>query len=96
MTMEIQLPQGKIQWSRTGGPLLVVVAGGRRPDPQWLRRAAEGLPVAAADRGADHCRAAGLVPGFLYGDRDLFTPNPRPSEEKKTVRKKGPDQESLF
>lgn len=32
----------------------------------------------------------------LYGDRDLFTPNPRPSEEKKTVRKKGPDQESLF
>lgn len=74
MTMEIQLPQGKIQWSRTGGPLLVVVAGGRRPDPQWLRRAAEGLPVAAADRGADHCRAAGLVPGFLYGDRDSAAP----------------------
>ena len=55
MTMEIQLPQGKLQCSRTGGPLLMVVAGGRRPDPQWLQKAAAGLVVAAADRGADHC-----------------------------------------
>lgn len=67
MTMEIQLPQGKLQWSRTGGPLLVVVAGGRRPDPQWLRRAAEGLPVAAADRERTTAGQPGWSPGSCTG-----------------------------
>ena len=33
----------------------------------------------------------------LYGDRDLFTPQPAKSgEERKAPKKKGPDQESLF
>lgn len=33
----------------------------------------------------------------LYGDRDLFTPQPSKSgEERKSPKKKGPDQESLF
>ena len=74
MDKGIQLPQGRIQWSRPGGETIVVVAGGRRPDPQWLRKAAAAFPVAAADRGADHCKAAGVVPGFLYGDRDSTAP----------------------
>ena len=74
MDKGIQLPQGRIQWSRPGGETIVVVAGGRRPDPQWLRKAAAAFPVAAADRGANHCKAAGVVPGFLYGDRDSTAP----------------------
>ena len=74
MDKGIQLPQGRIQWSRPGGETIVVVAGGRRPDPQWLRKASAAFPVAAADRGADHCKAAGVVPGFLYGDRDSAAP----------------------
>jgi len=74
MNQGIQLPQGRIQLSRPGGERIVVVAGGRRPDPQWLRKTAAAYPVAAADRGADHCKAAGVVPGFLYGDRDSVAP----------------------
>ena len=74
MNQGIQLPQGRIQLSRPGGERIVVVAGGRRPDPQWLRKTAAAYPVAVADRGADHCKAAGVVPGFLYGDRDSVAP----------------------
>lgn len=32
----------------------------------------------------------------LYGDRDLFSPKTKPSEERKVPPKKGPEQESLF
>ena len=44
MDKGIQLPQGRIQWSRPGGETIVVVAGGRRPDPQWLRKASAAFP----------------------------------------------------
>ena len=74
MTMEIQLPQGKLQWSRTGGPLLVVVAGGRVRTPsgcggrqrdfRWRRRTGERTTAGQP----------GVVPGFLYGDRDSAAP----------------------
>ena len=30
--------------------------------------------VIAADRGADHCKKAGILPRFLYGDRDSAAP----------------------
>ena len=49
-------------------PLLVL--GGRTPDPAWLRQAAAGREVWALDRGADACRAAGVVPARLLGDLD--------------------------
>lgn len=74
MGTQILLPQGKWELTKDSGAPLVVVAGGRRPDPQWLRKAAGDLPLYAADRGADHCAKAGLTPRFLYGDRDSAAP----------------------
>lgn len=32
----------------------------------------------------------------LYGDRNLFSSQPKSAEEKRAPKKKGPDQESLF
>lgn len=49
---------------------LFVVAGGRRPDADWLKSAACGKSIYCADKGFTYCRAAGLVPVALYGDRD--------------------------
>ena len=74
MGTTIQLPQGTLELSRSGGDLKIVVAGGRRPDPQWLRTTAAQREIYVADRGADHCAKAGLVPHFLYGDRDSTAP----------------------
>ncbi|MDR1049143.1 MAG: thiamine diphosphokinase, partial [Synergistaceae bacterium] len=50
------------------GTLLVL--GGRAPDPEWLRFAASGRTVWAVDRGAEACRAAGVVPELALGDFD--------------------------
>ena len=54
-------------------PELLVVAGGRAPQPDWLRSAANGRSVYAADRGAACCLNAGVVPRALYGDCDSTT-----------------------
>ncbi len=54
-------------------PELLVVAGGRAPQPDWLRAAAKGRSVYAADRGAACCLNAGVVPRALYGDCDSTT-----------------------
>ncbi|MDO5597206.1 MULTISPECIES: thiamine diphosphokinase [Acidaminococcus] len=74
---EFQLPQGTLQLQQEtapAGPPLIVVAGGRRPDPQWLHTVGRLGTVIAADRGADHCKKAGILPRFLYGDRDSAAP----------------------
>lgn len=74
---EFQLPQGTLQLQHVkapSGPPLIVVAGGRRPDPQWLYKVSQGGTVIAADRGADHCKKAGVLPRYLYGDRDSAAP----------------------
>ena len=54
-------------------PELLVVAGGRAPQPDWLCSAAKGRSVYAADRGAACCLNAGVVPRALYGDCDSTT-----------------------
>lgn len=54
-------------------PELLVVAGGRAPQPEWLRAAAKGRSVYVADRGAACCLNAGVVPRALYGDCDSTT-----------------------
>lgn len=75
--VEFQLPQGTLQLQQETAPAgapLIVVAGGRRPDPQWLHTVSRLGTVIAADRGADHCKKAGVVPRFLYGDRDSAAP----------------------
>lgn len=75
--VEFRLPQGTLQLQQekaAAGAPLIVVAGGRRPDPQWLHTVGQLGTVIAADRGADHCKKAGVVPRFLYGDRDSAAP----------------------
>lgn len=47
-----------------------IVAGGRRPEAQWLCQAAYGCRLHCADAGGEYCLQAGLVPERLYGDGD--------------------------
>lgn len=55
---------------------LLMVLGGRVPDPEWLRelaRTADG-EIWAVDSGVDACMAAGVLPRFLIGDLDSASP----------------------
>lgn len=47
-----------------------VTAGGRRPDLNWLQKAAAGYTVYCADAGGAYCLEAGIMPQRLYGDGD--------------------------
>lgn len=68
--MELVLPQGRLKLSKKADSMLVLMAGGRGPDPEWLKKAAADFPLYAADRGSDYCLRAGLWPVFACGDRD--------------------------
>ena len=59
--------------AKAGGPLFVL--GGRRPGTNWLHDFAtlNGLETWAIDSGAAACRAAGLRPSVIVGDRDSAT-----------------------
>ena len=48
----------------------LLVVGGRAPTIEWLRDASKGRTVCCADRGADVCLAAGIVPSLFVGDCD--------------------------
>jgi thiamine pyrophosphokinase len=72
--MLIKLPQYEVltdrqDWGRQKKDY-ILIAGGRAPDPFWLRAAAAGRAVVCADRGASYCREAGLVPEAAIGDAD--------------------------
>jgi thiamine pyrophosphokinase len=64
------LPQMEIAFEREVGAAQLVVLGGRAPKASWLRSAASGKVVWAADRGAEACRAAGISPTYALGDFD--------------------------
>lgn len=49
---------------------LLVVAGGRGPEPEWLHNVSCGKKIYCADRGAEYCFAAGCAPAELFGDCD--------------------------
>lgn len=74
--MKLNLPQLTATLSLgTGidGLPLVLMAGGRPPKPDWLRKLAENnndSPIWAIDRGIDSCHRAGIVPRRLLGDAD--------------------------
>ncbi|MCF7935696.1 MAG: thiamine diphosphokinase [Synergistales bacterium] len=52
---------------------LLLVAGGRAPETEWLRTLSAGMTVWAVDRGAEHCFAAGVVPERFIGDADSIS-----------------------
>lgn len=59
----------KVEILQFAKPLVVV--GGGEADPQLLKLlAARGFGLVAADGGARHCAAAGLVPDAIIGDLD--------------------------
>lgn len=72
MTEEIfRLPQAEIKLMfHVKQQLAFAAAGGRAPMASWLQSAAAGHKLYCADRGADYCLDAGLVPDFIYGDCD--------------------------
>lgn len=50
---------------------VLLVAGGRTPDVQWLRSVAQtSCAILAVDKGAEYCKKAGLVPYLYVGDKD--------------------------
>jgi thiamine pyrophosphokinase len=53
---------------------VVVFAGGPPPSPRAVAELPAGAVVVAADRGADHAIAAGLVPELVVGDLDSISP----------------------
>ena len=47
-----------------------MVLGGRAPSPEFLASLSRGCELWAVDRGVEACRAAGIAPAVLVGDRD--------------------------
>ena len=63
----ISLPQLKAQFTPPfEPPSIVFVAGGRTPEPSWLRELCREKDVWAVDRGLDSCMAAGIRPSFFF------------------------------
>lgn len=48
----------------------LVVAGGRKPLKEWLLELSNTEKVICADRGAEYCLEAGIIPQSVYGDED--------------------------
>ena len=60
--------------------IILMVLGGRAPDSAWLRDLASrnfsAAPrVWAVDSGVHACRASGIIPSFLIGDKDSASPD---------------------
>ena len=87
--MPLLLPQVHISFEpeqKNDAPLLVL--GGRAPSLPWLRSVASDRIVWAADRGANACMAAGIVPNHVLGDFDSIS-----QEGEAWLRRIGPEVE---
>ena len=67
------LPQLEIEFDPKVDVRQVLVLGGRAPRSSWLRQAASGKTVWAADRGAEACRTAEIKPACVLGDFDSIS-----------------------
>lgn len=69
--MKLILPEFKAEFlPEVYSPSLVIVAGGRPPDPHWLPRLCRNRSVWAVDKGIDVCMNAAIIPSFFIGDCD--------------------------
>ena len=65
----------------------VIFANGELEKPKdWHTRLAGADLIIAADGGAQHCHALGLLPKVLIGDLDSLSPTLRTESEKQNVR----------
>ena len=89
--LELGLPRIQAFLRRHGGmpsssPPPLLVLGGRAPEPDWLRKVSVGRKIWALDRGADACRAAGVVPTRILGDFDSVSDGAREWAERMGAR----------
>lgn len=72
----LSLPGIEVKYSLDISDPVLLVAGGRRPDPAWLGRV---LPIFGrrwcADSGLRPCLEAGCIPDRLIGDADSTPPD---------------------
>ncbi len=67
----LELPQVRLVFGRKLFlPQVLLVAGGRPPQTDWLAQVAAGIPVWCVDRGIDICQTSGVMPQRLIGDGD--------------------------
>lgn len=89
--LELELPRMRVLLRRNGetpssSPPPLLVLGGRAPEPDWLRKVSAGRETWALDRGADACRAAGVVPTRILGDFDSVSEGAREWAERMGTR----------
>lgn len=68
--VNIKLPQGSFKISPGYTKQILLVAGGRHPEINWLKTVKDKKNVYAVDKGLDYCLAAGFFPNEVYGDGD--------------------------
>lgn len=71
MPREISIPEMKALYEPGRGRTpLILVAGGRSPEPRWLHELCANKEVWAIDRGVDACFYSGILPSLFIGDGD--------------------------
>lgn len=71
MTHDLILPQAQLSFGKAFFQHhVLLVAGGRPPQNEWLIQAAQGVPVWCVDQGIDYCYDSGIIPERLIGDGD--------------------------
>ena len=56
------------------GKILLMVIGGRKPEPSWLKSLSFFDEIWAVDMGIETCREACVIPKMLIGDGDSSSP----------------------
>ena len=67
----LKLPQINVSfdWNISDGEFLLI-AGGRQPNVEWLKKINLDRPLWCIDHGIDFCRENNFIPKFLIGDFD--------------------------
>ena len=69
--MKITLPeQVEIDIPSSQTKTMLIVSGGRAPSLKWLKAIAPDKKICCVDHGIDACKAADILPDFLFGDND--------------------------
>ncbi len=69
MIKRLKLTDVEIE-TECGNKILLMAAGGRKPDPLWLKNITFYDELWAVDMGIESCLKAGLIPSMLIGDCD--------------------------